>query len=94
MVTKIKLCDAVRIDVHCERNNEEDISFGGPIMLGYTFYVSKNEDISDIKNFIRECIKKYNRPFITMQLSIKSNLNVRYLNTKEQIEESIRMISI
>jgi hypothetical protein len=29
-----------------------------------------------------------------MQLSIKPNLNIKYLNTKEQIEESIKLEAI
>ena len=92
--TKLKTCDAVHIDVQCERNDPEDIECGGPVMLGYSFYISKSDNLSDYKQFIKDCLDKYNRPFVNMVITMKNRLNVKYLNDKKQIEETIRIESI
>ena len=94
METKLKTCEAVHIDVQCERNDAEDISCGGPVMLGYSFYISKTDNLSEYKEFIRECLRKYNRPYVNMEISIKNRMNVRYLNDKNDIENIIKLESI
>jgi len=85
-----RLCDAVCLEVACERNEPEDIMFGGPVMLGYTFYVLKDDNVNDIKNFIVECLEKYGRPYISTSMVMKKNYNSKYIMNKEQIEETIR----
>lgn len=94
METKIKTCEAVHIDVQCERNDAEDISCGGPVMLGYSFYIPKSESLSEYKDFIRECLTKYNRPCVNIIISVKNRLNVKYLNDKTDIENTIKLESI
>ena len=94
METKLKTCEAVHIDVQCERNDAEDIACGGPVMLGYSFYISKTDNLSEYKEFIRECLRKYNRPYVNMEISIKDRMNVRYLNDKADIENIIKLESI
>lgn len=89
-----KLCDAVCLEVACERNEQEDIMFGGPVMLGYTFYISVESDIMSYKEHIRECIKKYDRPYISIGTTIKKNMNSKYFYDKEMIEEEIKNTSI
>jgi len=91
---KFKTCEAVHIDVQCERNDSEDIECGGPVMLGYSFYISKSDNLSEYKQFIKDCLEKYNRPFVNMVITLKSRLNTKYLNDKKQIEETIRVESI
>lgn len=85
-----KLCEAICLEVACERNEQEDIMCGGPVMLGYTFYVLKDENLNDIKTFIIECLHKYNRPYINTTTIIKNNFNVKYLTSKDAIEQEIK----
>lgn len=94
METTIKICQAVHIDVQCERNEAEDIACGGPLMLGYSFYVPKDEQLSMYKQHIRECLEKYNRPFINMVITIKDRINPKYINSLKDIEDTIRLESI
>ena len=89
-----KLCDAVCLEVACERNEPEDIMFGGPVMLGYTFYVLKDENVNDMKNFIVECLQKYGRPYISTSMVMKKNYNSKYIMDKVEIEEIIKNTSI
>lgn len=92
--TSRQLCEAVCLEVACERNEPEDIMFGGPVMLGYTFYVLKNDDVKNIISFIVECLNKYNRPYISTSVVLKKNFNTKYLMTRENIEEIIKTTSI
>jgi hypothetical protein len=91
METKtIEVCDALHVDVSCERNDSTDIKCGGPAMLGYDFFVSPDEEIADLMNFIHYCIKKYHRPFIGIATSEKKNFPVENLWTREMIEKCIK----
>jgi hypothetical protein len=94
MEPTIKTCSAVHIDVQCERNDIEDIACGGPVMLGYSFYIPKDVSLTDYKVFIRECLEKYKRPYINMVVTVKDRINLKYINDKSQIEETIRLESI
>jgi hypothetical protein len=84
----------VHIEVQCERNDSEAISDGGPLMLGYSFYVPKDEKLSEYKQHIRECLAKYDRPFINMIVTTRDRISPRFLSNKEQIEETIKLESI
>jgi hypothetical protein len=94
MEATIKLCSAVHIEVQCERNDDEDIACGGPLMLGYSFYVPKDERLSEYKQHIRDCLAKYNRPFINMIVTIKDRISPRFINSKNEIEDTIKLESI
>ena len=94
MEKTITMCSAVHIDVQCERNDADAIADGGPLMLGYSFYVPKDERLSEYKQHIRECLSRYNRPFINMEITIRDRISPRFINTKEQIEDTIRLESI
>ena len=94
METKIKTCEAIHIDVQCDRNDHEDIACGGSLMLGSSFYIPKSVSLSEYKDFIRECLTKYNRPYINMVVTQKDRLNINYLHDKKQIDDIIRLESI
>lgn len=94
MDTTIKICPVVHIEVQCERNEPEDISSGGPVMLGYSFYLPKDDRLSEYKQHIRECLEKYNRPFINMVVTTKDRFNSKFINDKKDIEDTIRLESI
>lgn len=89
-----KLCEAVCLEVACERNEAEDIMFGGPLMLGYSFYVLKDDNVKDTINFIVECLNKYNRPYISTTVILKKNFNTKYLMTRDMIDDIIKTTSI
>ena len=91
MKTKtIEVCDAILIDIACIENDSTDIRCGGPATLGYEFYISPNENVDEIKTFLRDCIKKYNRPFRGLTTSVRKDFPVKYLWTKEKMEECIK----
>ena len=94
METITRLCPAVHIEVQCERNEDEDIACGGPLMLGYSFYVPMDDKLSEYKQHIRDCLTKYNRPFINMVISVKDKINHKYISDKKDIEDTIRLESI
>lgn len=95
METKqITVCDAIFIDVSCERNDWVDIKCGGPAILGYEFYVSPDEDIEMVKNEIVKYIKKYHRSFMGISHHVRKNFDIQKLWTLERIEECIKKHAI
>lgn len=50
-----------KVVIDCEQNDYDDIMYGGPLYLGFTFYVDDSEDDEDLKKFLRETLKKNNR---------------------------------
>jgi hypothetical protein len=91
METKtIEVCDAVYVNVSCERNDPVDIRCGGPAILGYDFYVSPDENIFDLIDFITDCIKKNRRPFIGIATGEKKDFPVKNLWTREMIKKCIK----
>jgi hypothetical protein len=91
METKtIEVCDAVFVDVSCERNDPVDIRCGGPAILGYEFHVSPDEDIFDLVDFITICIKKNHRPFMGISTGERKDFPVKDLWTREMIENCIK----
>lgn len=91
MKTKtIEVCDAVLYDISCQKNDSEDIKCGGPAILGYEFGVSPDENKEDMINYIKKCIKKYNRPFIGISTRIIKKFPVESLWTKDKIDDYIK----
>lgn len=91
MKTKtIEVCDAIYVDISCERNDSTDIKCGGPPMLGYEFFVSPDEEITDLLNYLHLWIKKYHRPFIGISTTERKNFPVENLWTREMMEKCIK----
>lgn len=90
----ITVCDCVHMDVQCKENDAHDISCGGPQILGYDFYVSPDANVSDIKRFLEDCIKKHNRPFIGILDSIVKDYPVNDLWTKKRMADCIANIEL
>lgn len=91
MKTKsIKVCDVKVYSISCEYNDSVDIKCGGSPVLGYDFGVSPDEDENEIIDFLKACIKKYRRPFIGIKVSIQKDFPIKYLWTKEKMEECIK----
>ena len=85
----IEVCNAIFICVLCEHNDSTDILCGGSPILGYDFYVRPDEDMEDLKKFIKGCLFKYNRPFLDIRTDIKEDFPVKNLWTREMMEECI-----
>ena len=91
MKTKtIEVCNAKVYDIACERNDPVDIRCGGPAVLGYDFGVSPDEDEAEILKFLRETLKKYNRPLIGISVKVQKDFPVKHLWTKERMEKCIK----
>jgi hypothetical protein len=86
----IIVCDALQIDIGCELNDSVDIRCGGPAVLGYDFYVSSDEDEKNLETFLKNCLRKYKRNFMSISFSIKENFPVKDLWTREKMEECIK----
>jgi hypothetical protein len=95
MKTKtIEVCDAIHVDIACDRNDPVDVRCGGPAVLGYDFFVSPDEDVEDLKKFLENCIKKYRRPFMGISTSSHKDFPVENLWTREMMEKCIKENSI
>lgn len=86
----IEVCDAILYDVACAENDSTDIKCGGPAILGYDFGVSQDENKKDMIKFIKDCIEKYNRPFMGISTRTVKNYPVEHLWTKDKIENCIK----
>jgi hypothetical protein len=84
----------LHIDVSCAINDDADVKCGGAPILGYDFYINPDEDINEMCNFIKKCIKKYKRPFLKIETDIREEFPVKNLWGKEQIEECIKKYEI
>lgn len=87
---KIEVCEAKVYSVSCEHNDSVDIRCGGPAILGYDFGVSPDEDEEDIKQFLRETVKKHHQPFMGVSVSKQKNFPVEHLWTKQRMENCIK----
>ena len=91
MKTKtIEVCDSILYDVSCLQNDSTDIKCGGPVVLGYEFGVSPDENKEEIINHIKKYIKKYNRPFMGISTRIIKDFPVESLWSKDGIENCIK----
>jgi len=52
----------LKIDVDVCENDYDDIKYGGPAMLGFTFYVSDDINKEDFENIIRVNLSKNGLP--------------------------------
>lgn len=52
----------IKIVVDCEENDLVDINAGGPMWLGFDFYINDTDNVEEYKSFIKEELKKNNLP--------------------------------
>ena len=91
METKtIEVCDAIMVDVTCAHNDYKDIISGGPATLGYEFYVNPDEDKVELDEFIKGCLKQFDRPLISIKYDIKNDYPVKKLWTSEKMVKCIK----
>lgn len=87
---QIEVCEAVVYSVSCEHNDSVDVRCGGPAILGYDFGVSPDENEEEIKQFLRETVKKNHQPFMGVSVSKQENFPVESLWTKEKMKDCIK----
>lgn len=56
----------IKVEVNVKRNELDDIKYGGPQFLGYTFFIDDNADIEEYKNIIKESLKKVKLPCLSI----------------------------
>lgn len=59
----------IRIDVDVTPNDYDDIRYGGPAMLGFTFYVPDDIDKEDYENTIRSYLPKNGLPCLGVRFN-------------------------
>ena len=87
---KIKVCDATFASVICKQNDLTDIRCGGPATLGYDFYVNPDENLTELRAFLKDCLKKYNRPLMDISFGVYEDYPVKNLWTREEMEKNIK----
>lgn len=80
------------IVVNCERNDTVDIRCGGPLFLGYDFYVN-DEDLDSIVEDIQKQLKKNHQPCMNIYwVDIPEEKVEKYkLWNKDSIRECIKV---
>ncbi len=63
------LCSKISVD--CVYNDPVDVRCGGPDTLGFDFFVQK-EETTHMKTFIKETLKSFNIPLISIYISTDS----------------------
>ena len=77
------------IEVNCVPNDPVDTRCGGPHWLGFDFYVDFDEDAAEIEKFIRDTLKKYQKPLDGRLIVGQSEEVVAKLWTRDMIDECI-----
>ena len=78
----------IKIVVDCEENDTVDINAGGPMWLGFDFYINDTDNIEEYKSFIKKELKKNNLPIDDIH-SFNSSVVTKPW-TKEMIAECIK----
>lgn len=91
METKtITVCKAIHIGVDCVENDPQDIKCGGPEYLGYDFYISMEDNMSYIESQIKNWLKEYGKPFVSISHEVIEDFNVSELWSSSNIEKCIK----
>lgn len=74
---------SIKVSIDCQKNDQVDYRCGGPLYLGFDFYIKDKELIS----FIVDKLEKYNCPILKM---VRSDSDVPAEWTKKLIEKEIK----
>ena len=80
--TRKVLCSKIVVD--CVPNDSVDIHCGGPIFLGFDFYVPHNK-AQEMLLFIEEALKEFNIPLINLFVEKEEMIDKKNVFTKERI---------
>jgi len=56
----------IKVVVDVKRNDWDDIKYGGPQFLGYTFFIDDSEDTNELTKTIKELLKKVHLPCLSI----------------------------
>ena len=76
-----------RVEIDCKQNDWDDIRYGGPHFLGFEFVVDSSENDKDLEKFLREKLKKYGNPCLSINIYDMEEPKVW---TREEMEECIK----
>lgn len=79
------------IEVNCEENDPVNRRCGGPMFLGYDFYVEK-KPTKQMLSFIENEVRKNNRKFLSINFNEIQVRKDYTLWTKEKIAECIKNV--
>lgn len=94
--TTASLIEVRWYQVNCQINDRFDDELSDyfnyfPQYLGYSFAIDTNEDIGEAKTYIKELLKKYGQPLVSISTDKKiSKTDSARIWTRERIESSIR----
>ena len=72
----------IKIVVDCEENDPVDINAGGPMWLGFDFYINDTDNIEEYKSFIKEELKKNITVFNENAVDLIKNSDLYKFNYK------------
>ena len=75
-----------KVVIDCERNDWDDIKYGGPQYLGFDFKVDDSEDDKELEAWLRKTLKMYGHNII----SIRIYKIDEYIWSREKMEECIK----
>ena len=78
-----------KIGVDCIKNDPVDVKCGGPVYLGFDFYV-REEEVEELGKYIKEELKQYAIPFINIYVEDGYSLALNLVYDKEKISSSIK----
>lgn len=88
MAKVAKTFKTIKYEVNCKPNDSVDIKCGGPVSLGFDFYVDKEKPVEEIVAFIKKELKKNNLPL--MSIITREYRFVSKLWTKKDIVKCIK----
>ena len=81
--------ECIKISVDCVENDAFDIRCGGPLYLGFDFYIEVDK-VEEMITFIRETLKEFKIPLINIYESEKGKIPIDKLFTKEKIVRCVK----
>ena len=88
-VYTVKMRKAVKITVDCKENDRVDVRCGGPLYLGFDFYVNPRYGLEMYKAYIRECFSKHRIPCLSMRCNEVEVKADQQLWTKPALRKAI-----
>lgn len=84
------LFKARHVIVNCKDNDPVDVRCGGPLMLGFDFYVDSDEKPAAIRDFIKAVCERYRVPVVGSIIVGPPDEEVRKLWTRRMISGLIK----
>lgn len=83
------IVESAKISVDCEKNDPVDIRCGGPVYIGFDFFVPIDE-AEELVKFVTEEVKKNNLPLLSVGWTKAGPVRKSQLWGKERIAQCIK----